>query len=477
MASPIHLNQLKKNLEQWNLWRKQHPDIKPDLSNAYLCAAPLSVVDLSHACLTQADFYAADLWCADLHQADAQSANLSGVSLSGANLAEADCTAADFSGADLSQADLQGGTFHQANFSMANLSEANLSGADLTAANLKRARLVNANLTGANLTGANLTGIMVADIDISISFIASLKQVNCDHIYVMSQFALEQPESEAAALARASTYTTHFRSALHQVYQQFAEVCNSPTPQQYRLAWPTTAQAPDVHIQSVERQENGSFVVRLGLSNLQAPASAPAPLVSQPSQPSQLQPKPDYRQLLSRLGRGDYYFNQLRLREEQLATYRRQNDELLSLLKVMSQQHVYVQSVSVLENSVMSGVSKYDFRGATIGSFADTIESGGRQQSIQHNAAPVKAVPEWTVAAEIEQLLSQLAQQAAQVPPHQRPQVVANALEEKAKENPTFKARFLKAIESSSTELMRIFTSNPYVSLPMALVKGWVSAT
>jgi hypothetical protein len=85
--------------------------------------------------------------------------------------------------------------------------------------------------------------------------------------------------------------------------------------------------------------------------------------------------------------------------------------------------------------------------------------------------------PDWDIVVQVEDLLQQLAAQASQVPAHQRPQVVSKALQKKARLSPEFKARLLKALESGSGELLRVFTQNPYISIPMALVKGWASAT
>jgi hypothetical protein len=458
MTNSTHLMHLKRNVEQWNRWRNANPSLQPDLKDAYLCAAALSAANLSYSQLTNADLYSADLWGADLSYADARAANLSSANLSGANLSGANLAGTELSGANLSQADLSQANLHQANLSMANLSGVNFTAADLTGANLKGAKLTQASLARARLAGANLTGIMVTDFDIAL--VATLSQVTCDHLYVLSCVPQVDPGQSTV-----DTYTTHFRSELHQFYQSFVATCDSSSSPFYRIIWPKTVDAhgPEICLQSVERQEDGGFLVRVGLSSLDTVPPAAA--------------KANYQQLLSTLGRGDYYRQQLQLKEAQIATYQRQNDELLDLLKAMSQQNVYVQSVSVLENNIMTGVSKYDLRGATIGSFADTIEAGGQQQSVQHNHAAMDTVPELDITTEIETLLRQLARQATQVPAHQRPQVVAKVIEKKAKANADFKARLLKAIESGSGELIRVFTQNPYVSIPMALVKGWVSVS
>jgi len=101
MANEEHVAILKKGVAAWNEWRRENPDIRPNLS--------------------------------------------------GANLRRAHLYGADLSGADLSRADL----------SVAGLSGADLSGADLSRADLSEAPLVSADLTGANLTGSRVYGVSV----------------------------------------------------------------------------------------------------------------------------------------------------------------------------------------------------------------------------------------------------------------------------------------------------------------------------
>ena len=92
MANKGHLKILKQGVEAWNQWRRENPEIRPDLSDANLSGAKLSGADLRFANLT--------------------GANLNYAKLSGANLSYASFLAvllidADLSGADLSRAKLQ----------------------------------------------------------------------------------------------------------------------------------------------------------------------------------------------------------------------------------------------------------------------------------------------------------------------------------------------------------------------------------
>ncbi len=131
MANKEHLAILKKGVAAWDEWRKQHPDVRPDLGGAGLGGADLSGADLTGANLSEADLSGADL---------------SGAFLSGANLREA----------NLSRAKLNGANLTWANLIRANLIEANLDGADLSRTDLRYANLSGANLSGANLNRADL---------------------------------------------------------------------------------------------------------------------------------------------------------------------------------------------------------------------------------------------------------------------------------------------------------------------------------
>lgn len=195
MVNEEHYARLKEGVEAWNEWRRNNPNIIPDLSEVDLSRINLSRANfteakLSRANLTEADLSEANLGGANLGGANLSGANLSGaifriveygqadlksavifigaslrrVNLSGANLSWFDLRNTDFSEANLSKANLIGVDFKNANLTMTNLSEAFLnqdtilSNANLTKAYLYRANLARANLRGLNLTRATLSG-------------------------------------------------------------------------------------------------------------------------------------------------------------------------------------------------------------------------------------------------------------------------------------------------------------------------------
>lgn len=74
MANPEHLAKLKEGVEQWNKWRKDCPQIEPDLSGSDLAQLHLRAANLSFSNLNKAK----------LEQANLDNANLSGASLNNA---------------------------------------------------------------------------------------------------------------------------------------------------------------------------------------------------------------------------------------------------------------------------------------------------------------------------------------------------------------------------------------------------------
>ena len=89
MANPEHLEILKRGVEEWNTWRKENPEVRPDLSEARLREANLNGANLSGA----------NLFKANLSRATLSGANLTGADLRGANF----LTQEQFDGACISQ--------------------------------------------------------------------------------------------------------------------------------------------------------------------------------------------------------------------------------------------------------------------------------------------------------------------------------------------------------------------------------------
>jgi uncharacterized protein YjbI with pentapeptide repeats len=165
MANDEHVAKLKESVAAWNAWRKENPDIRPDLNGANLSRAnlrgekdPIDVVGCG-VNLMRADLRGADLAGANLSEADLTKANLRWAYLWGADL-----TKAKLSGANVVKASLLGARLCDAKLDGADLSNtsilnANFGGADLSGARLKYAALADTDFMGADLTGCRVYGV------------------------------------------------------------------------------------------------------------------------------------------------------------------------------------------------------------------------------------------------------------------------------------------------------------------------------
>jgi uncharacterized protein YjbI with pentapeptide repeats len=457
VSDPTHLIYLNRGVEKWNEWREENPRVKPDLSGAYLFSKNLSSANFCSTDLAKADLFAADLFWADLTNADLSHANLSyaelgEADLSGANLTGADLSNANLTGADLSNANLTGANLNLVNLTKVNLTGANLSGANLTEANLSSVQALATNFTGATFTGANLS-------DWNINSATQLENVLCHYVYIRNHPDGRRPHSDTFAIGE---FTKLFQKALETVDLIFLNGIEWAAFLTSFQNLQVESEGAEIAIQSIEKKSDGAFIVRV---------SAP-PTLNKKHVEKYL--KNEYRQALAKINHKYQYH--LKVKDEQIEAYRHQNTNLTEVMKIMASQEIQVQSIAITEHQYMSEVSKYDLRGSNIGNFADTVQSGAKQQTIQHNNSieESKSLPE--VAAEIQQLLTQLAQTSPAMPEAARQGMVAEALLQKTKENPAFQKRLFSALEAGSSELIRVFTTNPYVSVPLALVKGWLKS-
>ncbi|MEM9670649.1 MAG: toll/interleukin-1 receptor domain-containing protein [Pseudomonadota bacterium] len=157
MANEEHLKILKSGVVEWNAWREETPDVRPDLHGADLRQVELHKAFLRNAFLREA--------------------NLSGVDLSEANLGGADLIRSNLRNADVSEAFLAGARLMGVDLSESSLSGANLSGARLVGSNLNHSKLDGAQLVGGDLyrvkpNGADFHQVLLnhtifADVDLT----------------------------------------------------------------------------------------------------------------------------------------------------------------------------------------------------------------------------------------------------------------------------------------------------------------------
>jgi uncharacterized protein YjbI with pentapeptide repeats len=152
MANPEHFEMINQDVETWNEWREENPDIRPDLSEVNLIIPTLSMADL-----TDVNFYGTDLTGVDFQGADLEGANLEKTNLLTAVFDDANLQRVNFTNANLRHVDFIGSNLELANFFMADLKSADLSRSTLISANFFNANLTLANFRWARLHGVNFT--------------------------------------------------------------------------------------------------------------------------------------------------------------------------------------------------------------------------------------------------------------------------------------------------------------------------------
>lgn len=221
MRSEKLIEILKQGVETWNDWRRQNPEVKPDLSDSHLRdqaenygrhdflnyeadetqyfgtlleGMPLTGVDLSDA-----DLSGMGLIKSDLSKANLQRANLFCAWLAETNFQEADLRDADLGGASAIEANLSGADLSNSRLDYADLWGSNLDRAKLVGADLRIARLFRADLRSADLRNANLEQALLTE---SVLRLADLRNANLRRAY-MDKADLTCANLEGANLAYA----------------------------------------------------------------------------------------------------------------------------------------------------------------------------------------------------------------------------------------------------------------------------------
>ena len=151
----------KKDMTEWNEWRKQNPDVEvhlegANLSDMYLENALLSSGPLIHAVTDQPTHMLARVY---LDAVTLRRTKLRGASLMGASLTRAHISGAELQGVDLQKARIEHGYVFDSNLDSACLFETQLEGAKLHLVQLRGGK----NSMGAHLKGAFLAGCGLKD--------------------------------------------------------------------------------------------------------------------------------------------------------------------------------------------------------------------------------------------------------------------------------------------------------------------------
>ncbi|MBN1435712.1 MAG: pentapeptide repeat-containing protein [Sedimentisphaerales bacterium] len=143
----------KRDISEWNNWRKTNPNVPVQLHGADFTGVYLEGVEFTLAHLTDARFTDANLNNADFNYAQLQAADFVNARLNHATFYRALLQQANFTRAQLPsvlfrRAQLSAAQFHNANLHAAKFRYANLNEADFTAAYLDTADFTNTTVNG-----------------------------------------------------------------------------------------------------------------------------------------------------------------------------------------------------------------------------------------------------------------------------------------------------------------------------------------
>ena len=422
MANREQVGRLRKNVEDWNQWRREHP-------KAFL--------DLNRADLEGADLYLANLSDAGLGSANLRSANLTGANLKGAELTGANLEGANLDDAIPYRAVLEGANLNHALLTGANLTKASLKGANLKGVNLTRASLLMAQALGTDFTGATLTGACIEDWNINAD--TRLNDVVCEYVYLKGDQQERRPSEPNQSFAPGE-FTKLFQKAQETVDLIFRHGVDWQALLISLEKLKVEAEGAELSIQAIENKNDGAFVVRVNV-----PPEANKGEVEKFL-------RREYDLALKALD--ERYQFQLQLQGERLEDYREQ---------VAAQRQANTSLTRIIEKMAENQAPKFNFN-APVGSVADTIQSGGKQQAIQHNyaAAPSQTLAE--AAAEIQALLQQLAQTNPTAIEADQKAFVNAALPS------TTRDRLLGAAQGAGLAWLE---GTPYGKITKALIEGW----
>lgn len=105
------------------------------------------------------------------------------------------------------------------------------------------------------------------------------------------------------------------------------------------------------------------------------------------------------------------------------------------------------------------------------GKVQGVVNTGDRANIVQNSLGNPRDVSD-----EVEEILEQLAARYTHVSEIQKQVVLQIELQQKLRNDPTFKQRFISAAKSGGLELVKVVTNNPFVSVPLETMKGWIEA-
>jgi uncharacterized protein YjbI with pentapeptide repeats len=193
------LDLLRQGTTEWNKWRGENKEKRPDLWKADLRGLNLQGINLAEA----------DAMGADLSESNIRNGNLTRAKLSGAQLRDADLSYANVSNADLTEAKLMEAKLCGTDLTKTDLREAEMNGADLREAKLWRSNLMGVNLSSGNLTGADIRGANLTRANLTKATLAQTNLAKAD----LTEANLTEARLNKADLRGAKLYMTDLKEA------------------------------------------------------------------------------------------------------------------------------------------------------------------------------------------------------------------------------------------------------------------------
>ncbi|MDY6936700.1 MAG: pentapeptide repeat-containing protein, partial [Cyanobacteriota bacterium] len=409
-----------------------------DLQDADLQDADLQDADLIGAHLHRAKLQGADLQDADLQDADLQDADLQGAKLQGAHLIEANLTQAN-----LSQTYLNGTNLQEADLREADLRQTNFSNADLSHAQLSTVQALSANFSGATFTGACIQ-------DWNINSATCFDNVICDYIYLKEKQQERRPSYGNFAPGEFVTLVLKISETIDLIFQNGIEwEAFAKSFQNLRVECPDS----DISIQAIEKKSDGAFVIRVEVP----PDSDKAELEAIFKQ----QYETELKAIDAR------YREQLQAKDREIEIHRQKSTEFFEITKILAS-----RSIAIENKNTMTEAPKYDQSHAQFaGGFAETVQ-GNQEGGNIHNYAAENKQNLVEAAAEIRQLLDELAQSYPTETMSEKMEVATKAIE-KIESDPNWKKRVVNAVKGGSVQALEKAIDNPFGAFVAGAVEGW----
>lgn len=162
MAEREHVDLLLKSILEWNVWRKESPKIRPDLSGADLSSgAAIDRLGKPRGLYERCGRAYHDLSGANLKSADLKGADLRTLNFMHTSFAEADFRGARFGSNCFARCSFRRANLFNVDLSGQDLSKINVTGANLMGANLSRTCIERAHFGNADCRGASFRGAYI----------------------------------------------------------------------------------------------------------------------------------------------------------------------------------------------------------------------------------------------------------------------------------------------------------------------------